>query len=195
MRYALAVLAVLLAQDDVAKVDELQPQKEGFTWTYVSGSNEGRVKIAGRQKIGDVDCFIVETDRPGGAIREYLSVGAEGLRLHRMDAGKTTENYQPPLVRFKSGTKKGDRWEWKGKVGAQDVEASFTNEGREEVKVPAGTFNAWRIGVTMKVGATVIASSNFYAPGVGLVRQDNTVTAGGRQQTASLSLKSYEAPK
>lgn len=48
--------------------------------------------------------------------------------------------YEPPLLIFKSGMKKGDRWTQKYKFGDVDWEAEYTVGAEESVTTPAGKY-------------------------------------------------------
>ncbi len=57
-RLTIAAL-LLLAQE--TKPEDLCPMKEGTVWTYEVQGTEFQMKAAGREKIGDVECTVVET--------------------------------------------------------------------------------------------------------------------------------------
>ncbi len=191
------ILALCLLLQDALDPAELYPLKEGTSWTYVSDKSEGRVRIAGKQKVGDAECTVVETTGARGVAREYVTVGKDGLLMHRTERDKAPpEDYAPPVVRLKPGARKGDSWEWKGKAGGQDAVFTFTNEGLEDVTVPAGAFKAWRVKVVTTHAGARITGTNWYAPGVGIVRQENAIEMpDGKKRTSTLELKSHEAVK
>ncbi|HKS16180.1 MAG TPA: hypothetical protein VJU16_02655 [Planctomycetota bacterium] len=187
---ALAVFAALL-QDP--KPAPFLPLKEGATWTYVNGNAEGKVKVAGREKIGEVETFILVTEMSGSSSdKEFISVDATGIRMHRLVSEKTTIDYATPFVRLKLPPAAGDTWEWKGDIGKEKATATFKNEGEEEVTVPAGKFKAWKVTATVEIAGVKHVGSNWFAPGVGIVKQHSKFESGGKKHDSVIELKSFE---
>ncbi|HEY3227367.1 MAG TPA: hypothetical protein VGK61_10285 [Planctomycetota bacterium] len=194
MRWTLLFLSALLVQDP--KPADFLTLKEGAVWTYVTGGSEGKVKVTGREKIGEVETFILTTEIDGTATeKEYVAVDATGIRMLRQASGDRLTDYAQPFVRLKLPPVKGDKWEWKGEIGKEKATASFTNEGEEEVKVPAGTYKAWKVTVTIEQGAAKQTGTNWFAPGVGIVRQQARFESEGRKHESVIELKSFEPGK
>jgi hypothetical protein len=188
---ALAVAAALL-QDPPKPAPFLQ-LKEGAIWTYVNGASEGKVKVAGREKIGDVETFILVTEMGGSSTeKEFISVDATGIRMHRLVSDRNVTDFPQPFVRLKLPPAKGDTWEWKGDIGKEKATATFTNDGEEEITVPAGKFKAWKISAVVEIGGVKHVGSNWFAPGVGIVKQQSRFETGGKKHESVIELKSFE---
>lgn len=93
-----------------------------------------------------------------------------------------------PVFHLRLPAKAGETWVAEEQVVGDVVfsRRTFTTGPEEEVEVPAGKFRAIRVDVTTPHGA----SSNWYAPGVGLVK---TVlkTSDGRESAPIQALRSF----
>ena len=195
MRWTVLLLSTLFLQDP--KPADFLTFKEGAVWTYVAGGTEGKIKVTGREKIGDVETFVLTTEAAEGVAteREFFAIDATGLRLYRQSTGDKNTDYAPPLVRLKLPPAKGDTWEWKGEIGKEKASATYVNEGEEEIKVPAGTYKTWKITVSGEHGSAKHKGTNWYAPGVGIVRQQSKFESEGRKHESTIDLKSFEPGK
>ena len=196
---ALPVLALFIQE---AKPADFIPIKEGAVWTYVTGSSEGKVTVVGREKIGEVETWVVETQMgTNRAEKEYLTLDATGLRMVRRKSGENVTDFATPFMRIKLPPTKGDTWEWKGELGKDKVVATFTNDGEEEITVPAGKFKAWKISAVMEVGGVRHLGANWFAPGVGHIRQTSVFerpAAGDKKaekHESVIELKKFEPGK
>ncbi len=81
-----------------------------------------------------------------------------------------------PLLVYSTANKPGDQWEIKS--GDEKTSPLFTRKfrvyGEEEVKVPAGTFNAVRIVMTGQSGPTEIKRTVWFSKGNGFVKEEKT---------------------
>src|SRR6266850_1356569 len=140
---ALALAAALLQEPQPAPFLQF---KVGAVWTYVTGSAEGKVRVTGREKIGEVEAFVLTTEIGGATTeKEYLAVDATGIRMLRQASGDRIIDYATPFIRLKLPPVKGDTWEWKGDMGKSKASVVFTNEGEDEITVPAGKYKAWKV--------------------------------------------------
>ena len=187
---ALALAAVLL--QDPARQPFLQ-FKEGATWTYVSGTTEGKVKVVGREKIGEVEVFVLQTTiGTSSSEKEYLVSDEKSIRMLRQSSDDRKTDYADPFVRLKLPPTKGDTWEWKGDIGKDKASVVFTNDGEEEISVPAGKYKAWKISAVMEIGGVKHTGANWFAPNVGIVRQTSKFESGGKKHESVIELKSFE---
>jgi len=197
MRWTVLIFSALLVQDP--KPPDFLTLKEGTVWTYLTGGSEGKIKVTGREKIGEIETFILTTEIDGAATeKEFVAIDATGIRMLRQASGPSGErvtDYAQPFVRLKLPPVKGDKWEWKGEIGKEKATAAFTNEGEEEVKVPAGTYKAWKVTVMIEQGAAKQTGANWFAPGVGIVRQVAKFESEGRKHESVIELKSFEPGK
>jgi hypothetical protein len=120
---------------------------------------------------------------------ETIRVSSEGLFLLANSHGK----HDPPACMLKLPHKAGDRWQSyslpvKPERGFVDVAVK-----EEQVKVPAGTFNAIRVDTeSHRRGETKRLYTHWYAPDVGVVKYECGEAFGGQGQTV---LKSFNPGK
>jgi len=99
-------------------------------------------------------------------------VAVSGAGLVAVSVGAHT--YDPPDALLRLPARAGDAWErvpTKKECGISRFHSRVV--GEEDVVVPAGKFKAVRVDVTTVVFGTELKASNWYAPGVGLVKQTN----------------------
>jgi hypothetical protein len=195
MRFTLLLAAAFLVQE--AAPAPFFPLKEGAVWTYVSGGTQGKVKVTGREKIGETEAWVLTTQMEGEpAQREYLAADASGIRLLRQGTGERVTDYATPMLRLKLPPTRGEAWEWTGEIGEAKAVVKFKNEGEDEVKVPAGTYKAWKVSAQIEVGSAKHTGVNWFAPGVGIVKQHSQFDLGsGKKQDSLIELKSFEPGK
>jgi len=192
MRLALLAVAALLLQEPAQPAPFLQI-KEGAVWTYVTGDKEGKIKVTGRETIGQVETFVLTTEMGGDtSVKEFLAIDATGIRMLRQAAGTNTTDYNPPILRMKLPPAEKDAWEWKGEIGKEKASIAYTNLGEEEITVPSGKYKAWKITAVMEIGGVKHTGTNWFAPGIGLIRQQSEFESGGKKHKSLIELKSFE---
>ena len=112
---------------------------------------------------------------------QIADVATDLLGLPPADGGETPVRQitlpEPlPLVRFPIET--GDSWDARFMVDGHPVNRTFDVLGRETIRVPAGTYEAWRIRAigSDRPGHTV-ESTTWFAPGIGFVKSRAIHTA------------------
>ncbi|HEU4339768.1 MAG TPA: hypothetical protein VFS19_06840 [Planctomycetota bacterium] len=192
MRFALLAVAALLLQDPAPAAPFLQ-LKEGAVWTYVTGDKEGKIKVTGRETINQVETFVLTTDMAGDtSVKEFIAIDAAGIRMLRQAAGANATDYSPPIVRLKLPPADKDTWEWKGEIGKEKASIVYTNQGEEEITVPGGKYKAWKISAEMEIGGVKHTGTNWFAAGIGLIRQQSEFESGGKKHKSLIELKSFE---
>lgn len=170
---ALPVLAAPVPKD-AGKVQFYFPVTVGAKWVYEDGTGEEEaVEVSAVEKSGPE--LVVSRKPSGGLGRSYAKVivSAEGLRQE----GVVLDGQTLSLWVLKTRLKSGDSWEVKG-GGRRTV------FGPEEVKVPAGKFQALRV-VWEREGGTL---TSWYAPGIGELKR---VEKKNGTETVTRSLKSF----
>ncbi|MBX9625312.1 MAG: hypothetical protein K2X82_16010 [Gemmataceae bacterium] len=155
------------------------PNRVGAEWVYRQGEREVRVVVSEVTARGDV--FEVTAERVDGADKrslwERVVVSRDGLSvLH--DGGF---EHRPPVRWLRHPHAADDHWRVEsfldsgGGGSPFPLRGSFTVVGTEEVRVPAGVFQAVRVRGRMSVFGEW-TDERWYAPGVGLVKkEDNRV--------------------
>jgi hypothetical protein len=153
------------------------PLQVGNWWSYkmVESGNEFMIKVTGKEKIGDVECFKVETIASNDKVMftEYYSKPPGKVLVLRQvfNTANMTADYNPVRHFLNNPLKVGDSWTWKGK-GMMDVETEETKkvEKVETVEVPAGKFSAAKVPSTEIKSGTETKKEYWYADHIGLVK-------------------------
>jgi hypothetical protein len=141
------------------------PTAVGSKWVYLRGSDtlvQTVTKVT--RRIDHTEITISEEFDGKITPSDMLIVDKAGVR--RLTSTREAKPAQYPLLQFPLK----DKSEWPvdcaGEVGTSKV------YGPEKIKVPAGTYEAFRIETEYTLhGQTRHRSKSWYAPGVGLVRQ------------------------
>ncbi len=165
---AAALLAAMPAGDE-----EYWPTKKGMEWTYVWEDKKVDVVTSeGTKEIDGVEYVVFAFDVQDHAAqrKEYARVTKEGVCYAGQDLGTDEEDDQRENLRLmvKFGGKKGDAWTWK----LDEYEAKYEHQGEEEVSVPAGKYKAIRIAFQHVLAGTKSTTTQWYAKGVGLVKEE-----------------------
>jgi hypothetical protein len=132
-------LTISLGAEDKIKESEYYPFAVGSTWKYtVNGKEKITVRVAKHEKVGDQMCALVETLADDKVVTtEQVGVKSDGLYRYSLAGMKA----DPPVRFLKLPPKKGDTWDIKSKIGAEELATTYTiSEGK--VKVPAGEYDA-----------------------------------------------------
>jgi hypothetical protein len=208
--FALAAVLLLAAPAGTAAArpaagDSYYPLAKGSKWTYTTDYADDTVlvhEVTGTEKVGDVECFVVEHKTVGPTLgtrmmrKEWLAAGPDGVLIHKLQRGRSELDVVKPFFKVKNVLSKDD--EWKGQAKAEENPPRYETrvEEQEEVEVPAGKFKAWKVHVKIESGTRHSAEgSEWYAPNVGLVKAEITIKAAGDDFTLVSELKKFEPGK
>lgn len=175
-----AVLVVLTAAGVTAqdkkdvKAPNLYPLAKGTKWEYevnVAGQKieaSQEVTEVGEAKKGERAVATIATKMAGQNLTEEMSADDKGVYRHAMQGQKL----ETPIFAIKYPAKAGSKWNEKLKVMGQEVDASFEMKDAEKVKTPAGEYDAFPVAMVIKVGGQTVTATNWYADGVGIVKQE-----------------------
>jgi hypothetical protein len=168
----LTVLAALAMSSAAFAQQEYYPMKEGATWTYkmTGGPKDTTIvqTVKGKEKVGDVECWLLETVVDGGNKQtELVAATDEGLKRYRSNGMDVT----PPVVFLKRGMKVGDKWGGEFKVGTTPVTANYEYAAEEDVEVAAGKFKAVKQTVVMDIQGQQLTVNFWWVKDVGAVKQ------------------------
>lgn len=175
--------------------EEILPLKVGSTWTYQTAQEVDQVtEVTGKEKVGDVECFIVERKSFGRMLRrEWLAVTDEGVKVHKVQSGKTEMTVEKPFFRIKHVLKKDDEWTGYAHASVNPARYFFRVEGQEEVTVPAGSWKAWKIHTKVERGENnIFEGSEWFVPDVGVVKSDIDVRTSTQAVNVTMELKEYK---
>lgn len=173
------ILAVLiLLCGELSAQEDFIPMKKGRKWVYKQGDSEFVQTVTASEKVGGVECFVLESDLKEQKECMWLSASADGMWLYRIRSGDSTSDLPKPAQLLKYPLKQGDRWDARIPSGEVAIEYQFENGGQEEVEVLAGKYSAWVIKMKGTAAGQEFAGAYWYAKGVGLVKQKITSKRG-----------------
>jgi hypothetical protein len=186
-----AVPAPLFAADPPPPGEDLFPLAINNRWTYRVQPFAGPgqpvqddrfvIQVVRKEMIGEQTCFLLEGRlRDRVTATEHVAFTKDGLTRFRADNYDIT----PPVTVLRPTTPAKAPWTIDYQLGDRKATAGFWQESRD-VRVPAGTF---RGATTVHGDVNGTQTTGWYAPGVGMVRQD--ITEGKR--TTRLELEKFE---
>jgi hypothetical protein len=207
---AIFLAAQLLASPASARAsgrtgDTYYPLAKGHKWVYstdYSDDTELVHEVTATEKVGDIECFIVEHKTVSPALgtrmmrKEWLAADADGILIHKLQRGRSEMDVAKPFYKVKNVMRKDD--EWKGDVKASENPPQYTIRVEEEadVEVPAGKYKAWKIHVKIESGTRHGAEgTEWYVKNVGLVKSEITIRAAGEDFNMVTELKKFETGK
>ena len=172
------------------------PTKEGDSRVYEMKRKDGTSTeyiqaVTQVERKGDV-VHVTLTMVEGGETTLWaeVEVSQAGV-VHRTSAGRKLD---PPKTVIKLPFKPGEKWDYQPKPegGGPVGKRNYASVAEEEVEVPAGKYKAIRIDETWEDRRGPVRSSQWHAPGVGLVKQS---TFEGSTETGVYVLKSFKPGK
>lgn len=179
---AVSVSVFPAAGQEINVIDHF-PLKDGLTWKYNSDLGEvvSWVKFTGKK------CIII-SQSPHLDLEQHLVLTEKSILLSEGRSNiyffKTKRTYHPPLLRLPIPLQTGQSWSWEG-TEIVDGESLHTRvkgivEGEETIRVPAGEFTCLKVKVTtVSSDGTTSSSTQWLAPGVGIVKADIEIDPGG----------------
>jgi len=183
----LLVAGTTLAQPPGA---EYFPLKKGSKWTYKVGDQMGDVVVVGTEKVGDKECWKLETSVSGQVkASELYFVDATGVYRVKVKDDKV----EPPVKALEFPIAKDKSWAVDSKVASQVVKGTFKiKNDKEKVKVPAGEFEAVLVeGENFEIAGTKATIRQWFAKDKGAVKLVYVISG----TEATLELVKYEEGK
>jgi hypothetical protein len=178
---------------DKSKLPDYYPLKAGAKWTYVVDAGDGQKtrltnQLAKFETIDGKPLARLETTIGGAvAATEHISSSPNGVFRHRYnDLGVT-----PALCILKYPFKEGESWQVEPMIGPQKLKMTIKSLRREELTVPSGKYKVVSVSVETNVNGVRIYATSWYAPDIGVVRQDTDIG----QKKIKLELVKFEPGK
>jgi hypothetical protein len=173
LRLAGGALAVLVAGTALAQppkdADGFFPLRAKTKWTYKVGDQTVDVVVAGTEKVNNEECTKVETLVNGKVIAsELYSVKADGVYRVKVKEDKV----DPPIKVLQLPVKKDANWEFKSKVGQQNVSGKFAIKSEnEKLKIGDKEYETVVVeGVDLDIAGTKTTVKLWLAKNVGIVK-------------------------
>lgn len=182
------------------------PLAKGHRWVFKTDYDPDTDivhEVTGTEKIGEVECLMVEhrainakEERNRLLRKEWLAPAEGGMKIHKILRGRSEMEVDKPFFKMKSDLKKDDEWEGDAKATENPAHHHTRVEQEEEVEVPAGKFKAIKLAVKIESGTRHVAEGwEWYAKGVGLVKAETTIRFGSDSTTIVMELKEFKAGK
>ena len=145
------------------------PTKVGAKWVYGDDGSTYTMVVTKVEPKRDAALVTVSLVFPDGRTQHYetMEVSRTGLR----EVENFYRKYDPPVPHLRLPHIPGAKWESPIRLDGEDRGTSeMAASPTEEVKVPAGTFRAVRVGTLSTWWQSQQRVPHWYAPGVGLVR-------------------------
>jgi len=170
------------AGESISIIDHF-PLVDGLKWKYESNLGEvvSWVTVTGNQ-------YTVTSESSPLDIKQVFRLTPEGLILieAEMDTWLTSDRrtYLPSLLRFPLTVTIGGEWIWEGRELVDDDIINSVVKGKiigwDNITVPAGTYRCLEVLITTTSDdGTTTSSTQWLAPGVGIVKAKIAVDAGG----------------
>lgn len=133
---------------------------------------------------------------------EYYETTPQGVLTIQRDLSGFHLLFAPPQVFLKYPVKTGDSWDQKGTFSdeSRGLNISYQQQCKylamEEVTVPAGTFKAVKLQITIDTtdgtNETRIEGYRYFSPGVGPIKEDFKISIQGMEIPVTGELTSYK---
>lgn len=199
----LVVLAVAVPSPgpvSAGPAPSLFPLVTGAVWVRKNDDGvEATSRVIGPKTVGTTRCTVVER-KAGERGRErisqtcYLVTASEVLIIESPAPRGELAVLKPPRAALKLPPRAGQTWSWSPDDSAFELKITEKWIGEETIKVAAGTYRAWKLQTITTGENSEITAYTWYAPGVGVVRNERKGRRGDRQISGWTELLSYKAP-
>lgn len=186
---ALLMTWVVSARDEQvvrqdAKIPNMFPLAKGTQWhsdVNVNGMTISLVQeVTESSKQGNVTKGTVTTKVNGQDINEELSIDEKGIYRHSVSSFKLDK----PMLSFKYPIQV-QKWTETINLQGMTIDVKLDMKAAEDITVAAGSYKkVIPVEISMNVQGQDITATNYYAEGVGIIKQEMTVA--GNKITAEL---------
>ncbi len=205
LRVCLVLIALAMAVPPIGPVSagpapSLFPLVTGAVWVRKNDDGiEATSKVVGPKTVGTTRCTVVErkaVERGRERLERtcYLVTASEILIIEQTNFRGELSVVKPPRPLMKLPPRAGQTWSWSPEDSVFDLKIAAKWIGEESIKVGTTTYRAWKLQTVTTGEETEITGVSWYAPGVGLVRNERKGHRGDRQITGWTELVSYKAP-
>lgn len=183
------------------------PLQVGNTWNFdihTSGQTmQMEYRAVSAQVVDNHPTVRIESHVNGSLSQiEYYETTPQGILTIQRDLIGLHLLFAPPQLFLKYPVKAGDYWDQKGTFSDNSFGRNISYHQQckylamEEVTVPAGTFKAIKLQITIVTtdgtSETRIEGYRYFSPGVGPIKEDFIVTIQGIEIPVAGELTSYE---
>ena len=199
-----------------AIADPIIPTAPGLAWRYnmteevgkgltvsdVKPDADGKIRlpvlyrVEGTENVDGKELLKFEMHRAGVITRsDLLTVDEHGIICWaRITVDGEFVKFSPPQTMIAMPLKQGANWSFDGQVGDLKVHQHYEVTGEEDIEVPAGEFQAFRIHGE-QTSPSPMTIDRWFAPGTGIVKDVTTMRASNGDLLQRISLELAERPK
>jgi len=174
----------------------------GFNVSGVKADADGKIRLSvlyrleGTENVDGKDLLKFEMHRAGIITNtDLLSVDDHGIFCWaRINLDGELVKFNPPQTMIAAPLKKGAVWDFNGQAGDLKVQQHYDVVGEENIGVPAGKFQAFRIHGE-QTSPNRMTIDRWFAPGVGIVKDITTTQDAKGDLLQRISLELVESPK
>lgn len=164
------------------------PLADGNYWAY---SGIGLELTLAVEQLGP-DEFRVDGISNGFVVqREYYSVVGHELVVTRREMAAGTTVFDPPQPFIQAPLAADQLWTWQGELDGDMVTSTYLVMEMETVETPVGSFEAFPVAITLESGGEGMMMVRWFAPGVGIVREQAGINVGGQAVMLDMYLTDY----
>lgn len=194
---AFALVALFLASPVRGAAPDYFPLTAGTEWVYrTSVGQDLVVRASGASQVGGIACLMLES-MVNGAVTQRECYRREGGTLYvhvRIYPGGDIM-LTPPQPMLVLPPTMGRGWSWNGKAGLTPARVTMQWAKMEQVTTAAGTFAAAQLYLEGIVGEERVQSWRWFAPGVGMVREDSIASSAGGSVRIVADLLEFRPPR
>lgn len=199
-----------------AIADPIIPTAPGLAWRYnmteevgkgltvsdVKPDADGKIRlpvlyrVEGTENVDGKELLKFEMHRAGVITRsDLLTVDEHGIICWaRITVDGEFVKFSPPQTMIAMPLKQGANWSFDGQVGDLKVHQHYEVTGEEDIEVPAGEFQAFRIRGE-QTSPSPMTIDRWFATGTGIVKDVTTMRASNGDLLQRISLELAERPK
>jgi len=185
------VIGAMLAVSGLAAAQSASdyfPLAGGNWWRYAGTGIEMTFVV---EETAD-GAFVVNTVVNDFVIqREYYVIQDGDVIALRRDFPQGSYELDPPQLFLRSPLAPGQQWAWSGEAAGQLVAMTFTVLEPEVLEIPAGTFEAVVVSIDGEADGEELHTMRWFAPGVGMLREQAQVVQGGQVFLLDVFLVDY----
>jgi len=174
----------------------------GFNVSGVKADADGKIRLPvlyrleGTENVDGKDLLKFEMHRAGIITNtDLLSVDDHGIFCWaRINLDGELIKFNPPQTMIAAPLKKGAAWDFNGQAGDLKVQQHYDVVGEENIGVPAGKFQAFRIHGE-QTAPNRMTIDRWFAPGVGIVKDVTAMQDAKGDLLQRISLELVENPK
>ncbi len=212
----IAILILTAAPLAVVFGGELIPTVDGTSWRYNMTQEIGKgldirnvkadadrkirlpvlYRIDGTENIDGKDLLKFEMHRADAITNtDLVAINEQGISCWaRINLDGELVKFNPPQTMIAAPLKKGAVWDFNGQAGDLKVQQHYDVVGEENIGVPAGKFQAFRIHGE-QTSPNRMTIDRWFAPGVGIVKDITTTQDAKGDLLQRISLELVESPK